>query len=78
MLRSLFPSLCPLSCRHVQRGAHHGVDREALQRVAPAVGGGGVRGGLQAGHGAHRLTLLVQPHILHQVRSWRGALLHKV
>lgn len=61
------PSLCPRSYWHIECGAQHHMDPETLQWVAAAVGGGGVRRGVQAQHGAHRLAALVQPHVLHQV-----------
>lgn len=61
--------LCACSQRQLRGRAHAGVAEEALQRVALAVGGGGLRRGLQEGHGSHPPAVLVQPHLLHWVRQ---------
>lgn len=62
-------SLHASSQRQLHRGAHAHVAEETLQWVALAVGGGGLRRGLQEGHGSHWPAVLVQPHLLHWVRS---------
>lgn len=55
----LSSSLCPLSHWQFQHRTHSPPAEESLQWIPSTVGGGGLRRGIQTGHGSHRSTVLV-------------------